>query len=229
MRLRPFGRAGLISLASLGLLGCGGSDDDEPVRLSDAEACTAMQNAALGDHTTVTKATYVTADLAFGSATAVAPFCRIEAVSRPSSDSDIRYEVWMPPIDKWNAKFQGVGSGSSAGSIATTAMIGPLASGYAVMAQNNGHVTDTTQPNGAAEQTWALGHPEKIIDFAYRAQHVTTVRAKEMGRRSITRLPRSRTSSAARRVAITPSWRRHATRATTTASSPVHRRGSGST
>ena len=100
-----------------------------------------------------------TDDVAFGSTTAVAPFCRIEATARPTSDSQIAFEVWLPPLVAWNNRFQAVGSGSSAGSIATTAMTAPLADGYAVMAQNNGHVTDTSRPNGAAEQTWALGHP----------------------------------------------------------------------
>ena len=75
----------------------------------------------------------------------------------------------MPPYAAWNGKFQGVGSGSSAGSIATAAMVLRAARGYAVMATDNGHLTDTSRPNGAAEQTWALGHPEKIVDFAYRA------------------------------------------------------------
>ena len=46
------------------------------------------------------------------------------------------------------------------------------------MSTDNGHVTDPDAPNGGNEQTWALGHPEKMIDFAYRAMHVSTVAAK---------------------------------------------------
>lgn len=170
--------AGFSCCISLALAGCGSSD--EISRATDAEACAAMQGGTYDDNTTITKATYETSDLTFGSTTAAAPFCRIEATARPTADSEIAFEVWMPTNAAWNGKYQAVGSGSSAGSIATTAMAAPLASGYATMAQNNGHVTDTTRPNGSAEQTWALGHPEKIIDFAYRAQHVTTVQAKEI-------------------------------------------------
>src|SRR5579863_161910 len=34
------------------------------------------------------------------------PFCRVTAVARPSADSDIKIEVWMP-VSGWNGKFQG--------------------------------------------------------------------------------------------------------------------------
>ena len=88
--------------------------------------------------------------------------------------------MWLPTRDTWNGKFQGVGSGSSAGSIGYAAMTQPLSARYATMATDNGHITDATRPNGAAEQTWALGHPEKVVDFAYRAQHVSTQRAKDI-------------------------------------------------
>src|SRR5579864_4099590 len=43
-------------------------------------------------------------------------FCRIAGSIRPSSDSDIRFEVWMPATG-WNGKFQGIGNGGFAGSI----------------------------------------------------------------------------------------------------------------
>src|SRR5450631_4276171 len=33
-------------------------------------------------------------------------FCRVAATLRPSKDSDIKIEVWLP-IDGWNGKFQG--------------------------------------------------------------------------------------------------------------------------
>ncbi|HEX7136804.1 MAG TPA: hypothetical protein VF219_03120, partial [Vicinamibacterales bacterium] len=37
-------------------------------------------------------------------------FCRIEATARPTSDSDIKFEVWIPPAEAWNGKFEGVGN-----------------------------------------------------------------------------------------------------------------------
>jgi feruloyl esterase len=36
--------------------------------------------------------------------------CRVAATLKPSADSDIKMEIWMP-ADNWNGKFQMVGNG----------------------------------------------------------------------------------------------------------------------
>src|SRR5262245_45320170 len=43
-------------------------------------------------------------------------FCRVAATLKPSSDSDIKVEVWLP-ASGWNGKFQAVGNGGWAGVI----------------------------------------------------------------------------------------------------------------
>jgi feruloyl esterase len=43
-------------------------------------------------------------------------FCRVAATLKPSQDSDIKIEVWMP-LENWNNKFQAVGNGGWAGLI----------------------------------------------------------------------------------------------------------------
>src|SRR5262245_28487151 len=43
-------------------------------------------------------------------------FCRVAATLKPSSDSDIKIEVWMP-LSGWNGKYQAVGNGGWAGTI----------------------------------------------------------------------------------------------------------------
>src|SRR5580704_2388914 len=43
-------------------------------------------------------------------------FCRVAGSIKPTSDSDIRFEVWMPATG-WNGKFQGIGNGGFAGTI----------------------------------------------------------------------------------------------------------------
>jgi feruloyl esterase len=96
-------------------------------------------------------------------------FCRVAATLTPSSDSDIKIEVWLPSA-KWNGKFQAVGNGGWAGSISYTALAAAVAAGYASASTDTGHVGNT----GA----FALGHPEKVIDFGYRAVHEMTVKAK---------------------------------------------------
>ncbi len=100
--------------------------------------------------------------------------CRLQIVLRPTSDSLINMELWLPPVDKWNGKFMGVGNGGFAGSIQGLANDMPqaLRLGYATAGTDTGH----QEPGGA----WAIGHPEKMIDFAYRATHEMTVKSKQI-------------------------------------------------
>src|SRR4029453_16989891 len=65
-------------------------------------------------------------------------FCRVEATARPTADSEIRFEVWIPPTAAWNGKFQGVGNGGYAGAIFFPAMAAPLSSRDARARPHNG-------------------------------------------------------------------------------------------
>lgn len=98
-------------------------------------------------------------------------FCRVAATLTPSSDSDIRMELWLP-MDNWNQKFQGVGNGGWAGSITYGALATGLRRGYATSSTDTGHEAPVT----SAE--WALGHPEKVVDYAWRSEHEMTVVSK---------------------------------------------------
>jgi pimeloyl-ACP methyl ester carboxylesterase len=99
------------------------------------------------------------------------PFCRVAGTLRPTADSDIRFEVWMP-ASGWNGKFVGVGNGAWAGAITYPSMIAPLSMGYATAASDTGHQGDSL------DARFGVGHPEKFIDFGYRAVHETTIAAK---------------------------------------------------
>jgi hypothetical protein len=103
---------------------------------------------------------------------ALPAFCRVQATLRPSPDSDIKVEVWLPAAG-WNGKLVGIGNGIWAGSISYSEMGPTLARGYAVVATDTGH----TGTGLTAE--WAVGHPEKLVDFGSRAIHVMTVAAKQ--------------------------------------------------
>jgi Tannase and feruloyl esterase len=100
-------------------------------------------------------------------------FCRVAGVIKPSSDSYIRFEVWLP-ASGWNGKFLGVGNGGFAGSIGYEAMAGNLKRGYATAATDTGHEGEA--PDGS----WAYKHPEKVLDFGYRALHETIKNAKQI-------------------------------------------------
>ena len=105
---------------------------------------------------------------AFASLTA---FCRVQATLTPSSDSDIKIEVWMP-ADGWNGRFQAVGGRALGGVIVYPAMAGALAAGYVTASTDTGHVG----PGGS----FAAGHPEKVIDHGERAVHAMTVAAQRL-------------------------------------------------
>jgi feruloyl esterase len=97
------------------------------------------------------------------------PFCRVAATLKPTSDSDIKVEIWLPATN-WNRKYEAVGNGGWAGSISYSGLAGALGNGYATSSTDTGH----DGPGGS----FALGHPEKLIDFAWRSEHAMTLKAK---------------------------------------------------
>ena len=117
---------------------------------------------------------------------AVAPIalpehCRVAVVLTPSSDSHVEMEVWMP-AENWNGKFQAVGNGGWAGIISYPAMAAALQEGYATASNDTGHK--------GGNALFALGHPEKLVDFAYRAVHEMTVQSKAIIASYYSRAPR---------------------------------------
>jgi feruloyl esterase len=100
-------------------------------------------------------------------------FCRVQATLAPSSDSDIKVEVWLPVAAKWNGKFRGTGNGGLGGG--ATVNPGGLANavrdGYATAGNNTGH---------EGGSNYAIGHPEKVKDFGYRSSHEMTVFSKAL-------------------------------------------------
>ncbi len=110
-----------------------------------------------------------TAEALTGALKQLPAFCRVAATLKPTPDSDIKVEIWMPEAN-WNRKYEAVGNGGWAGSISYSAMTAALQNGYATSATDTGH----NSPGGS----FALGHPEKVIDFAWRSEHEMTVKAK---------------------------------------------------
>jgi feruloyl esterase len=110
-------------------------------------------------------------------------FCRISATAIPTADSEIRIEVWLP-MSGWNGMLQGLGNGGFAGLIDYPSLGTAMANGYAATATDAGH---TGSPIDA---TWALGHPEKVVDFGHRGIHEMTRVAKEIVRAYYNEQPR---------------------------------------
>lgn len=105
-----------------------------------------------------------------GPRAAVPRFCRVQAIARPSPDSEIHFEVWLPEAKAWNGKLLGVGNGGYIGRVSYGALENGIALGYAAASSDTGHT--------GSDLGFGAGHPEKIIDWGYRATHVTAVHAK---------------------------------------------------
>jgi feruloyl esterase len=98
-------------------------------------------------------------------------FCRVAATLKPSSDSDIKVEFWLP-TSNWNRKLQSVGNGGWAGVISYSALADAVKAGYAGASTDTGHV--------GGSGSFALEHPEQLIDFSWRSEHEMTLKAKAM-------------------------------------------------
>ena len=98
-------------------------------------------------------------------------FCRVAGSIKPTPDSDIRFEVWLPAAG-WDGRFQGVGNGGFAGSINYVGLANEVLHGGAAAS------TDTGHPVEGIDASWALGHREKLIDYGYRAIHETAEKGK---------------------------------------------------
>ncbi len=78
------------------------------------------------------------------------------------------------PISGWNGKFEQVGNGGFAGNIAYGSLELELSRGYATASTDDGHV------GSVVDASWAVGYPEKVVDYGYRAVHETSVSAKKL-------------------------------------------------
>ena len=149
---------------------------------AEVGACAALTGSRFSDGASVVEATAVSAGALRISDLITVPnlpaFCRVQGISSPTADSDIRFEVWLPRPSRWNQRFLSTGEGGFAGQIRyggsglDAALDENLRRGYATASTDTGHET--------ADLHFAIGHPERGIDYLRRAKHVTTVAAKEI-------------------------------------------------
>ncbi|HXP42623.1 MAG TPA: tannase/feruloyl esterase family alpha/beta hydrolase [Candidatus Acidoferrales bacterium] len=102
----------------------------------------------------------------------VPAFCRVGGEIKPTPDSHINFEVWLPA--KWNGKLEQVGNGGLAGSINLFVLAAEMKKGFASAGTDDGH------QGSPVDGSWVIGHPEKVKDFGYRAVHETNERAKQI-------------------------------------------------
>jgi feruloyl esterase len=107
-----------------------------------------------------------------GNTTLEGPVCRVLGESRPTPDSSIRFEIWLPAPDAWNGRYQGVGNGGNAGTPVYPTMANALKGAYAVSGHDTGHV------GAMGDSSYAIGHPERVIDFGWRSLHEVALASK---------------------------------------------------
>jgi feruloyl esterase len=144
-------------------------------------ACDAGHFAALKlDKAVVTTANVVPAG-AFtpAGATAALPnlpsFCLVAGEAMPSADSLIKFEVWVPQGAAWNGKLVVTGNGGYSPALSYGDMAYAMRQGYAAIGGDTGH-----QVADVNDMKWAVGHPEKIIDWGTRSINAITVPAKRI-------------------------------------------------
>jgi pimeloyl-ACP methyl ester carboxylesterase len=146
---------------------------------ASADICSNLASSFHRPNTTITTAqtvpagTFVTPTFPPQSITGLPQFCRVAGFTTPTSDSHIQFEVWIPESG-WNLKYLQAGCGGFCGSISYGSMAEPLRRGYAAAATDDGH-----QASGI-DASWAVGHPEKVVDFGYRSLKETTDVAKDI-------------------------------------------------
>jgi feruloyl esterase len=105
----------------------------------------------------------------------VPEFCHVQGLILP----EVRFEVSLPR--SWNGRLYMFGNGGFAGESMTAGgrvvrREAALAKGFAVVSTNTGH--DAAREPGASFAT----NPQKLIDYAYRAVHVSALTAKQLVR-----------------------------------------------
>ncbi|WP_232491777.1 tannase/feruloyl esterase family alpha/beta hydrolase [Novosphingobium kaempferiae] len=136
------------------------------VARADAAACQALGGDA------DLRATFVSATAGTNAMTA---HCRVDGVLRPVTGSRIGYVLLLPLRDAWSGRFQMLGNGGYSSRLPTAAMTRALARGSAVIATDTGHDGD--------DPDFAIGKPEAIVDWGWRAVHLTAQAGKALSAR----------------------------------------------
>jgi len=182
-------RSGRGFALAVGLIGLAVTVLEAQTATPSADSCAALAKVSL-PQVTITSATYVAAGALPPPARGGGPgppagnpfadlpaVCRVAATLKPSTDSDIKMELWLPAPGQpgWNGKFRGTGNGGLGGGagVNVNALAAGVRRGYATAGHNTGHDGDSS---------YALEHPEKIKDFGYRATHEMTVTSKALVR-----------------------------------------------
>ncbi|MDL9997713.1 tannase/feruloyl esterase family alpha/beta hydrolase [Variovorax sp. J22P240] len=166
LRIRPRTAPGLREACVLGIAALTGTAQ----AAWDCPSLTAVTTA----DATITSATLTDPPAVIGGASVAVQFCRVQGIARPSSDSEIKFEVWLPPsAGDWNRRMKVNGTGGYAGSIPYARLAQDVADGIVSAGSNMGH-------DGGESATWTLNRPEKVKDWGLRAHYSVATAAKAL-------------------------------------------------
>jgi len=122
----------------------------------------------------------------------IAPFgfCRVAATLHSEAASEIHSEFWLPEPKAWNGKFVGLGNGGFGGVIPEMYMFAPLRQGYAVAATDTGHSAGFSKTLALLDGQWSYKQPVRVLDWAFRANHITAQGGKELLRHYFGQAPK---------------------------------------
>jgi feruloyl esterase len=123
---------------------------------------------------TITSAGMVTPPANIGGANVTVQFCRVQGTARPSGDSEIKWEVWLPPTAAaWTGRMKVNGTGGYAGATPYPRLAQDVGDGFISAGSNMGH-------DGGESATWTMNHPEKAKDWGLRAHYYVATAAKTL-------------------------------------------------
>ena len=142
-----------------------------------APTCANLTGLSLPQTKVTLARSYRAGEMVSGVTKAPVGLCRITGTSKPSNDSNINFEVWIPTNGRWNGKYEQIGNGGFAGTIWVSYLADAVSRGYAAAATDDG---TSGPPLGA---TTFIGHLDVLKDFGYRAIKVTTDNSKAIIKR----------------------------------------------
>ena len=140
----------LVEMAMVTMLAAGAGT---PMAEAAGKSCESLRTVNVADMTvTLAESVAAGAETRYPKLPA---FCRVAATLRPTSDSEIKIEVWMPDAAAWNGKFQGTGNGGCGGSIQSGEMGTALERGYASASTGTGHRSGERRGGEECRSRWS--------------------------------------------------------------------------
>ena len=163
------GMVAVVALSPAGMAQTPGSYKGNP-----AEECKALAQPGRLPAIRITSATLI----ADGSGMALPPFCEVVGEASPAPGSRIGM-VFRLPVN-WNGKMLGIGGGGFAGNITVAGAAKGLARGYATFQTDTGHSSPMPWDTAWAVNSDGTPNTQALLDFGFRAVHLTTQNAKTM-------------------------------------------------